>query len=135
MRAIRRSSDSLAVWSSSIPSSASSLDDLLALLGPLDDELLPFLMPEPRSGREGIRTLPKRVLFSPPLLPLPVEFDAGGDGNPEDEWGLLGGSGSSGSFVSNELAEPMYIADDGRFLVARAGRDVIGTDGAASRQT
>lgn len=85
--------------------------------------------------REGIRTLPKRVQLSPPLLPLPVEFDAGGEGSPEDEWGLLGGSGSSGSLESTELAEPMYIADDGRFLVASAGRDVIGADGRAHPRT
>ena len=91
-------------------------------------------MSDLRSEREGIRTLPNLVQLSP-LLPLPVEFVAGGEGKPEEEFGLLGGSGRSGSFVSIELAEPTYIADDGRFLVASTGRGVIGAEGSRRRLT
>ena len=65
------------------------------------------------------RTLPKLVVSSP-VLPLPVEFVAGGDGKPEplpesldSAPGLGGGSGNDGRLFGEEI-EPKKIADKGR---------------------
>lgn len=63
------------------------------------------------------RTLPKLVVSSP-VLPLPVELVAGGDGNPEpfeSAPGLGGGSGKVGKLFG-EVTEPKKIADKGRDL-------------------
>ena len=69
---------------------------------------------------------------SPPTLPLPVEFVAGGEGNPElveerlEAAPGLGGSGRSGMLdevlnaelmLVEEEAEPMKTADTGRLLL------------------
>lgn len=78
-------------------------------------------------------TLPAVLLReSPPTLPLPVEFVAGGEGNPElveerfEAAPGLGGSGRSGMLdevlnaelmLVEEEAEPMKIADTGRLLL------------------
>jgi hypothetical protein len=73
--------------------------------------------------------LPDDVLPSAP--PLPVEFVAGGEGSPDEEFGLEGGSGRSGSWLFGTL--PMNIADNGRLelLEVRDGREDIGTSGRA----
>lgn len=69
--------------------------------------------------------------MSSPVLPLPVEFVAGGDGRPEPEPfdaapGLGGGSGRSGKLLGEET-EPRKIADKGRALEeTKEGRVVIG---------
>lgn len=67
-----------------------------------------------------------------PVLPLPVELVAGGDGRPEwvDEAPGLGGSGRSGRSEDEEDEgtagpSPRKIADNGRRLVEKDGRDVI----------
>lgn len=74
------------------------------------------------------RILPKLVVSSP-VLPLPVEFVAGGDGRPElfdAAPGLGGGSGKSGRFLGVDT-EPRKIADKGRvWFEAKEGRGVIG---------
>lgn len=75
------------------------------------------------------------TLAGSPVLPLPVEFVAGGEGRPELvvptlEPGL-GGSGRSGrsgipgGVEENGEPEPRKIADEGRFLPFRCGRVVI----------
>lgn len=75
------------------------------------------------------RTLPKLVVSSP-VLPLLVEFVAGGDGKPELEPldaapGLGGGSGRAGRWLGVEM-EPKKIADKGRDLFEeKEGRAVI----------
>ncbi len=86
-------------------------------------------MSDVENGR-GFRTLPELVLSSP-LLPLPVEFVAGGEGRPDGEPGLeSGGSGSlgksGGEAVEVEPRDPMYIADKGRCLCVKDGRGGIG---------
>ena len=70
------------------------------------------------AARSRYRTAREVVQWSP-VLPLPVEFVAGGEGRPvcverteEEEPPGLGGSGSSGK--SEEAAPPMKIAEDGR---------------------
>jgi hypothetical protein len=67
-----------------------------------------------------------------PVLPLPVELVAGGEGRPEwvDAAPGLGGSGSSGSSEVEEVEgatgpSPRKIADKGRRLDAKDERDVI----------
>lgn len=63
------------------------------------------------------RILPKLVVSSP-VLPLPVEFVAGGEGRPElfdAAPGLGGGSGKSGKLFGEDT-EPKKIADKGRDL-------------------
>jgi len=85
-------------------------------------------------------TLPAVLLReSPPTLPLPVEFVAGGEGNPElveerfEAAPGLGGSGRSGmldELLIVELmleveVEPRKIADIGRFLFPCARRVVL----------
>ena len=84
-----------------------------------------------------LRTLPAVLLReSPPTLPLPVEFVAGGDGNPElveERFEGLGGSGRSGIleellivvFMLEEEVEPRKIADIGRLLFPYARRVVL----------
>ena len=84
-------------------------------------------------------TLPAVLLReSPPTLPLPVEFVAGGEGNPElveerfEAAPGLGGSGRSGMldellivvFMLEEEPEPRKIADIGRLLFPYARRVV-----------
>ena len=106
---------SLAVLSSaSLGMSSSGLDGLecTALLG-LGEVI--------ESDTERLRRLP---LFS--VLPLPVEFVAGGEGRPEPLEAApgLGGSGKSGILTF----KPRKIADEGRLLwvkEGRVGRDVI----------
>lgn len=93
---------------------------------PLEPEDVPSStrMLEVDLGAEPLK-LPPDVL-SPLLLPLLLESVAGGDGRPEDEVGLnTGRSGRSGRF-EDDAAEPRNIAESGRCLVARAGREVIG---------
>lgn len=63
--------------------------------------------------------LPKLTVSSP-VLPLPVEFVAGGDGRPDPEPfdaapGLGGGSGRSGKLFGEET-DPKKMADNGREL-------------------
>lgn len=86
-------------------------------------------------------TLPMVLLReSPPTLPLPVEFVAGGEGNPElveeifDAAPGLGGSGKSGMLdellivefrLVKEGAWPRKIADIGRLLLPFARRVVL----------
>lgn len=85
-------------------------------------------------------TLPAVLLReSPPTLPLPVEFVAGGEGNPElveerfEAAPGLGGSGRSGMldellivvFMLEEEPEPRKIADIGRLLFPYARRVVL----------
>lgn len=79
------------------------------------------------------------LLESPPTLPLPVEFVAGGEGNPElveDRFEAapgLGGSGRSGMLDEvlmvvlrlEEEVEPRKIADIGRLLFPYARRVVL----------
>lgn len=78
-------------------------------------------------GGRSVRVL--ELKSPPPLLPLPVELDAGGEGNPDDP-GLLpalwgSGTGRSGRNCAAGLL-PRNIAESGRLcLVARAGREVI----------
>ena len=67
-----------------------------------------------------------------PVLPLPVELVAGGEGRPElvDAAPGLGGSGRSGSSEDEEDEgaggpSPRKIADKGRRLEAKDERDVI----------
>ena len=76
----------------------------------------------------------RRFSFSrlSPVLPLPVELVAGGDGRPElvDAAPGLGGSGRSGSSEEEEDEgaggpSPRKIADKGRRLEAKDERDVI----------
>ena len=73
---------------------------------------------------------------SPPTLPLPVEFVAGGEGNPElveERFPGLGGSGRSGMLdellidvlMLEEEVEPRKIADSGRLLFPYARRVVL----------
>jgi hypothetical protein len=76
------------------------------------------------------------LLLLSPMLPLPVEFVAGGDGSPEwveEELGL-GGSGKSGILGEEELLEPRKIADKGR-LFEKEGREVIGQGSPCSRSS
>jgi len=68
-----------------------------------------------------------------PVLPLPVEFVAGGEGSPEPMG--LGGSGRSGMVCGTELTLllagvdgvlPIYMAERGRsldFIVVRGSMD------------
>lgn len=85
-------------------------------------------------------TLPAVLLReSPPTLPLPVEFVAGGEGNPElveerfEAVPGLGGSGRSGIldellivvFTLEEEVEPRKIADIGRLVFPYARRVLI----------
>lgn len=86
-------------------------------------------------------TLPAVLLReSPPTLPLPVEFVAGGEGNPElveerfEAAPGLGGSGRSGMLdellivefmLVEEEAEPRKIADIGRLLLPYVRRVVL----------
>lgn len=81
------------------------------------------------------------LLESPPTLPLPVEFVAGGEGNPElveerfEAAPGLGGSGRSGMLDEVLIAvfmleeevevEPRKIADSGRLLFPYARRVVL----------
>lgn len=67
-----------------------------------------------------------------PVLPLPVELVAGGEGRPDcvDVAPGLGGSGRSGSSEVEDVEEevepsPRKIADRGRRLDAKEERDVI----------
>jgi hypothetical protein len=129
----RRPRLSLAVVSSS--SSPSSL--LLSPL-PAGDEALLDLEVDCLSLRivkadegEGTecRSIASRLS---PVLPLPVELVAGGEGRPEcvDAVPGLGGSGRSGSSEDEEDEEavgpsPRKIADKGRRLDAMEERDVI----------
>lgn len=91
-------------------------------------------------GASLLLTLPAVLLReSPPTLPLPVEFVAGGEGNPElveerfEEAPGLGGSGRSGMlgellvvvFMLEEEPEPRKIADIGRLLFPCARRMLI----------
>lgn len=70
-----------------------------------------------------------RTLSTSPLLPLPVELVAGGEGRPEresvDDAPGLGGSGKSGTFSGKPA--PMKIAEDGRRVleIEGLGRAVI----------
>jgi hypothetical protein len=71
-----------------------------------------------------------------PVLPLPVELVAGGEGRPEwlDEVPGLGGSGRSGSSEGDDVEgargpSPRKIADKGRRLDAKDGREVMGCRG------
>jgi len=86
----------------------------------------------------GLLLTPPAVLLreSPPTLPLPVEFVAGGEGNPElveERFEGLGGSGRSGIldellnvvFMLGEEPEPRKIADIGRLLFPYARRVLI----------
>ena len=85
-------------------------------------------------------TLPEGLLReSPATLPLPVEFVAGGEGNPElveerfEAAPGLGGSGRSGmldelliaEFMLEEEVEPRKIADIGRLLFPCVRRVVL----------
>lgn len=75
-------------------------------------------------GREGL----SRFSRLSPVLPLPVELVAGGEGRPEwvDEAPGLGGSGRSGSSeVEGVGSAPRKMADKGRRLGAKASRGVI----------
>ena len=71
-----------------------------------------------------------------PMLPLPVELVAGGEGRPEweEEAPGLGGSGRSGS--SEDWADegaggpsPRKMADKGRRLEVKEERDVMESKG------
>ena len=89
----------------------------------------------------GLLLTPPAVLLreSPPTLPLPVEFVAGGEGNPElvderfEAAPGLGGSGRSGILdelliavlMLGEEPEPRKIADIGRLLFPYARRVVL----------
>ena len=91
----------------------------------------------------GLLLTPPAVLLleSPPTLPLPVEFVAGGEGNPElveerfEAAPGLGGSGRSGMLDEVLIAvfmleeevevEPRKIADSGRLLFPYARRVVL----------
>ena len=90
----------------------------------------------------GLLLTPPAVLLleSPPTLPLPVEFVAGGEGNPElveerfEAAPGLGGSGRSGILdellivvfmLGEEPDEPRKIADIGRLLFPYARRVVL----------
>ena len=91
----------------------------------------------------GLLLTPPAVLLleSPPTLPLPVEFVAGGEGNPElveerlEAAPGLGGSGRSGMldevlivvFMLEEEVEvePRKMADSGRLLFPYARRVVL----------
>ena len=90
----------------------------------------------------GFLLIPPVVVFreSPATLPLPVEFVAGGEGNPElveerlEAAPGLGGSGRSGMvdelliaefMLVEEEAEPRKIADIGRLLLPYARRVVL----------
>jgi hypothetical protein len=85
-------------------------------------------------------TLPEGLLReSPATLPLPVEFVAGGEGNPElveerfEAAPGLGGSGRSGMLnelliaesMLEEEVEPRKIADIGRLLFPCVRRVVL----------
>jgi len=83
-----------------------------------------------------------RLTFSrlSPVLPLPVELVAGGEGRPEweEEDPGLGGSGRSGSsedWVDEGAGgpSPRKIADKGRRLEAKEERDVIELKGSNGR--
>ena len=74
----------------------------------------------------------RAILVGSPVLPLSVEFVAGGEGSPEPMG--LGGSGRSGMVCGIELTLlagvdgvlPMYMAESGRsldFMVVRGGMD------------
>ncbi len=72
------------------------------------------------------------MLAGSPVLPLPVEFVAGGEGRPEPfELVLatgLGGSGKSGRFGGEDMYRgslPKYTAESGRFPVELIGRGDI----------
>jgi len=78
-------------------------------------------------GAEPLKLPPDAL--SPLLLPLLLESVAGGEGRPDDELGLrIGASGRSGRAGGLEwdADEPRNMAESGRCLVARAGREVIG---------
>jgi len=79
-----------------------------------------------------------RLTFSrlSPMLPLPVELVAGGEGRPEweEEDPGLGGSGRSGrseDWVDEGAGgpSPRKMADKGRRLEAKEERDVIESKG------
>lgn len=130
----RRPRSSLAVVSSS--SSPSSLlysplpagDEALLELE-VDDLSWRIVKVDEWGGMECRSTASRRS----PVLPLPVELVAGGEGSPEfvDAAPGLGGSGRSGSSEVEEVEEaagpsPRKIADKGRRLDAKEERDVIG---------
>ena len=121
----RRSSDSRAVLSSSLVSSSSTLDDLLELLGPFDEEDSPLCIVALLIALEGRRMLPAFALLLSPVLPLPVELVAGGDGRPDVEWGLAGGSGRSGRWMLEVGVAPKNIAETGRFDAEEVRREFI----------
>jgi hypothetical protein len=79
-------------------------------------------------GSEGRSTFSRLS----PVLPLPVELVAGGEGRPEweEEAPGLGGSGRSGRSEDVDVegagpSPPRKIADKGRRLGAKEERDVI----------
>jgi hypothetical protein len=77
-------------------------------------------------GAEGSSTFSRLS----PVLPLPVELVAGGEGRPEwEEATGLGGSGRSGRSEDAEVEgvgpSPRKIADKGRRLGTKEERDVI----------
>ena len=99
---------------------------------PLDLEVdclsLRIVKADERGGTE-CRSITSRLS---PVLPLPVELVAGGEGRPEcvDAAAGLGGSGRSGRSEVEEVEEavgpsPRKIADRGRRLDAKEERDVI----------
>lgn len=84
--------------------------------------------PEYETGR--CLMLPEFALLLSPVEPLPVELDAGGEGNPEGETaaGLSGGSGRTGILASlGSLGgnDPRNIADKGRLEEATSERGGI----------
>jgi hypothetical protein len=129
---------SLAVLSSSLSLSSSSSSSLMFIVDrewtslscfPLSILVLVFGGCEYDAGRW--RTLPKLAVSSP-VLPLPVEFVAGGEGRPELSEaapGLGGGSGKSGNLLLGVDMEPRKMADNGRDLLeAKERRVVIGKE-------
>jgi len=79
------------------------------------------------SGRSRSRCRRVGLLGGPSVLPLPVEFVAGGDGKPELDVVGLCGSGSAGRLASWAADNfPRYMADVGRESLAfGTGRGVI----------
>lgn len=128
----RRPRSSLAVISSSSSPSPRLYSPLPAGdEAPLDLEVglsLRIVKADERGGMEDRSTFSRLS----PVLPLPVELVAGGEGRPEwvDAAPGLGGSGSSGSSEVEEVEgatgpSPRKIADKGRRLDAKDERDVI----------
>lgn len=126
---------SLAVLSSSLSSSSSSSSLILVVDRVLMSWsyfpliiLVLFVLGGCEYDAGRWRILPKLVVSSP-VLPLPVELVAGGEGSPElleEPPGLGGGSGKSGNLLLGDGPDPKKIADSGRDLFdAKEEREVI----------